>query len=183
MTVSSDAGLIIRNHLLKWYSTIDQEVVPLIIHENEEWHVGDDYVLALRMVFLPVSLEYASMEVWITPDGAAGIGIETWPRIGERVRSSARAGPFGVGFEPHFLPSDELVDYCQAVANAEFTMWAWVLCGRLIDTAVRLDMSSGLFPWERGISSGLPRPLISWLPGGRRETLRFKPWPRKTLET
>jgi hypothetical protein len=140
---------------------------------------ADDYELAQRIVFEPSSLECASLEVWMTTDGATGIGIERWRRIAKRVDARARSGPFGAGFEPRFLPATEVIEYCEAVADGTLVMWAWILGGRLTSTAARLDLGGGL-TWEGGIRSNVvPRPLIPLLPTGRLEELTFKPWPRK----
>ena len=93
----------------------------------------DDYELSYVATFAPVSLEYARLEIWVTPDVQIGIGFERTERIARRLGVRALMNPqaFVAGHEPLPVAASALPVLLKIVADGEVAVsptWIPKLC-------------------------------------------------------
>jgi len=136
------------------------------------------YALAYEAVFEPASLEQARVEVWLTADGQAAVGFETWSRIARRLGVKGESGRFAAGHEPHRMTSSGLLSLLDKVADAQIGLSTIVLpvIGLSSVTAVigRDALESLVVDGYQPVSwlSAISRAEFS----DRTDLLHFQPW-------
>jgi hypothetical protein len=121
-------------------SSIQFRSIPISASQSR-----NDYEVLYEFSFSPLSLEKASLDVWITTEGGVAIGIERWKRISERARLLSNVDHrFAGGFEPRKLEVEQLVRICDAVSDGKVEVKAYSIFKRLVSCDVRLAANSDL---------------------------------------
>src|SRR5688572_1894744 len=135
------------------------------------------YVVRYEVVFEPLMLDQARVEIWETAEDNVAIGLERTRRIAQRLGVNGGTDRFAAGHEPLRVAPLGLIAIMEAIANGEVMVsamtlpWLGVVSTRAIAPreVIQALVDSG-YDSEKWIASP-PRILI---PGTR--MLRFLPW-------
>jgi len=116
---SSDEAL---TRILSWWSGKTCEGIDFcqtLITEHDKY---DDYKVKYELRFEPKDLDKIRVEIWITDEGAIGIGLETFARLGRRLNSVSCRRGFVDGHEPRFTSIEDILLFLDNVAENKISI-------------------------------------------------------------
>lgn len=91
----------------------------------------DDYRFATTAGFYPKSLDMMQINVVVTEEGYAGIGIETRERVAKKINATNWRSGYAIGFEPRIRDMRTVIDILEAVSIGKVSLGLhiWPLFG------------------------------------------------------
>lgn len=165
-----------------WASSMPK--MNVLIAENDspayDPKEGDDYRLAWEISLTPQALTKAKLQVAVTNEGGATLGIESWQRIAARLGlacSQATAQRFVAGFEPdrHIDPNC-LIAMCDSVSRGELIITAYRIFHRLFACTIHMQEQRCASPRLSIGAGATAASVVSVIGLAESVPLSYSPW-------
>lgn len=172
-----DTWLRVRDLLREWFAGLKVKGVSFEERFPLEYAPHEDYQVIYEAVFLPARLEQMQIEVWVTPGGSVGVGLDRNDRLAARLGLRSKVLGFADGNEPTPLTSECLLEVLNLAVAGRIAIATW--CPRFmgawpvhafldVDDLRRVKRTEGYHPrWLR---------TRRWLDGVIGQVVRYEPW-------
>lgn len=168
----------VRDTIREWYRTRVPRSVAFREPGVPPVDEHDDYEVVYEAVFEPPSQHQMRVALWLTSDGAIGIGFETLGRVAARLGRRVRRSGFAAGNEPNSLSTGCLLSILDLVSGGHVSLL--VKCPLYIHmTTIHVVIPESAAAGVRQLEGGQ---YLRWLQAPRgtsrwpRRLLTYDPW-------